>query len=75
MLVLTRKPGQKILIGEDIVIQVVDVQGDNVKIAVDAPKQVKIYREELYAAIIKENKAALQSFKTDLQLPDIPMKS
>lgn len=75
MLVLTRKPGQKILIGDDIVVQVVDVQGDNVKIAVEAPKQIKIYREELYAAIIRENKEAVQSFKEDLRLPELPKKS
>ena len=40
MLVLTRKPRQQIMIGDDIVINVVDVQGDNVRIAIEAPRDV-----------------------------------
>jgi len=58
MLVLTRKPRQKIVIGDDIVINVVEVQGDNVRLAIDAPKNVKIYRGEIYSAIQDENKSA-----------------
>lgn len=62
MLVLTRKPGQQIMIGDDILINIVEVQGDNVRIAIDAPKQIKIYRGEIYKAIISENKAAAIEF-------------
>ena len=51
MLVLTRKPRQQIMIGDDIIVNVVDVQGDNVRIAIDAPREVKIYRGEIYYAI------------------------
>lgn len=58
MLVLTRKPGQQIMIGDDILINVVEVQGDNVRIAIDAPRKIKIYRGEIYKAIVSENKAA-----------------
>lgn len=58
MLALTRKPGQQLMIGDDIVINFVDVQGDSVRIAIAAPKEIKIYRGELYAAIIAENKQA-----------------
>ena len=58
MLVLTRKPRQQIMIGDDIVINVVEVQGDNVRIAIDAPRSVKIYRGEIYRAIQEENKEA-----------------
>lgn len=67
MLVLTRKPGQQIMLGDDILINVVEVQGDNVRIAIDAPKQIKIYRGEIYKAIISENKAAAMNIsKVDL---------
>lgn len=67
MLVLTRKPRQKIVIGEDIVINVVEVQGDSVRLAIDAPKSVKIYRGEIYSAIQDENKnAAAPIGKLDL---------
>ena len=58
MLVLTRKPGEKIFIGDNISLTVVEVKGESVRIAVDAPREVKIYRGEIYEAIIAENKAA-----------------
>ena len=63
MLVLTRKPRQQIMIGDNIVINVVEVQGENVRIAIDAPREIKIYRGEIYRAIQEENqKAAAQKF-------------
>ena len=58
MLVLTRKPGERIFIGDNVSVTVVEVKGDSVRIAVDAPREVKIYRGEIYEAIIAENKAA-----------------
>ncbi|MBP2630540.1 MAG: carbon storage regulator [Firmicutes bacterium] len=74
MLALTRKPGQQIMIGEDIVINFVDVQGDSVRVAIDAPKHIKIYRGELYAAIIAENKRAMESSTEKIELPHINKK-
>lgn len=58
MLVLTRKPGEKIFFGENIVLTVVEVKGDSVRLAIDAPKELKIYRGEIYEAIVAENRAA-----------------
>ena len=58
MLVLTRKPGEKILIGDDIVITVLDVRGDSIRIGVDAPRGVKIQRDEVLRAVIEANLAA-----------------
>ena len=55
MLVLTRKPRQQIMIGDNVVVNIVEVQGDNVRIAIDAPRSVKIYRGEIYRAIQEEN--------------------
>ncbi len=67
MLVLTRKPRQTIVIGDEVVINVVEVQGDNVRLAIDAPRHVKIYRGEIYSAIQDENKsAAMPVGKLDL---------
>jgi carbon storage regulator len=67
MLVLTRKPKQQIMIGDNIIINVVEVQGDNVRIAIEAPKEIKIYRGEIYRAIQEENrKAADQPLQLDL---------
>lgn len=74
MLALTRKPGQQIMIGEDIIINFVEVQGENVRVAIEAPKHIKIYRGELYAAIIAENKNAMDSSTEKFELPKISKK-
>jgi len=58
MLVLTRHPKQQIMIGDDIVINIVEVNGDNVRIAIDAPRSVKVYRGEIYKVIKDENRKA-----------------
>ena len=60
MLVLTRKLGEKILIGDDIVVTVLDVRGDSVRIGIDAPRGVKIQRDEVVRAVTEANMAASQ---------------
>jgi len=70
MLVLTRKPGQQIMIGDSIVINLVEVQGDNVRLAIEAPREVKIYRGEIYKAIMEENKKAAAQI-VDIDLTDL----
>ncbi|MGL5271798.1 MAG: carbon storage regulator CsrA [Selenomonadaceae bacterium] len=70
MLVLTRKPGQQIMIGDSIVINLVEVQGDNVRLAIEAPREVKIYRGEIYKAIMEENKKAAAQI-ADVDLTDL----
>lgn len=59
MLVLTRKIGETILIGETIEVKVVAIDGEQVKLGVEAPKTLKIFRKELYEVIQQENKDAL----------------
>ncbi|MBR7552684.1 carbon storage regulator CsrA [Allobacillus sp. GCM10007491] len=58
MLVLTRKTGESIQIGDDITIKVVAVEGDQIKLGIDAPKNVDIYRSEIYQQIIEANQQA-----------------
>ncbi|MFZ3453288.1 carbon storage regulator CsrA [Arthrobacter sp. 7Tela_A1] len=58
MLVLTRKSGEQILIGDDIVITVLDSRGDGVRIGIDAPRGVKIQRHEVVRAVEEANVAA-----------------
>ena len=58
MLILSRKIDEKIKIGNDITITLIDVHGDQVKIGVEAPKNVKVFRQEVFDAIQNENKAA-----------------
>jgi len=61
MLILSRKTNEKIMIGDDISISIIEIRGDQVRIGVDAPKSVKVFRQEVFDAIKAENKAAVQS--------------
>jgi carbon storage regulator len=61
MLILSRKINEKIMIGEEISISIIDIRGDQVRIGVDAPKTVKVFRREVFDAIRAENKAASES--------------
>jgi carbon storage regulator len=56
MLVLTRKLGEVIRVGDAVTVRVLEVKGNQVRLGVDAPAEVRIYREEVYLAIRKENK-------------------
>jgi carbon storage regulator len=58
------------MIGDSIVVNVVEVQGDNVRIAIEAPRDVKIYRGEIYRAIQEENRKA--AMPADLDLSSLP---
>ena len=58
MLILSRKTDQAIKIGDDITITIIDIHGDQVKIGVDAPRDVKVFRQEVFNAIKTENTAA-----------------
>ena len=61
MLVLSRQRDQSIVIGENVVITVVDVRGDKVRIGIEAPKEIPVHRQEVYEAIQKENAEQLDS--------------
>ena len=61
MLILSRKINEKIMIGDDISVSIIEIRGDQVRIGVDAPKTVKVFRQEVFDAIRAENKAAAQS--------------
>ncbi len=58
MLILARRIGESIMVGDQVEISVVDIKGDQVKLGIKAPSQVKVYRREVYAAIQEENRAA-----------------
>jgi len=61
MLILSRKLNEKIMIGDDISISVIEIRGDQVKIGVDAPRSVKVFRREVFDSIMEENRAAAES--------------
>ena len=58
MLALTRKVGERIVINDNIVVTVVSIKGDSIRLAIEAPKEIKVYRGEIYDAIVAENKQA-----------------
>jgi carbon storage regulator len=73
MLIITRRPGEKVMLGDDVVIEVIEVSGSSVRIGIAAPKSVPVYREEIWRAVRDENAAAAAS---DAELPeDLPLKT
>jgi carbon storage regulator len=70
MLILTRKTNEKVVIGDGIVVSVVEVRGDQVKLGIEAPRSVKVYRQEVYLAIQEENRRAADSA---LDLPNLQL--
>jgi carbon storage regulator len=60
MLVLSRQRDESIIIGDNIVVTVVDVRGDKVRLGIDAPREVSVHRREIYEAIQRENRQAAQ---------------
>ncbi|WP_102692930.1 carbon storage regulator CsrA [Rummeliibacillus pycnus] len=59
MLVLARKKGESIMIGDDIEVKIVGVEGDLIRLGITAPKSIKVYRSEVFESIQLENKQAL----------------
>lgn len=66
MLILSRKINESINIGDKIEVSIIDIRGDQVKVGIKAPKDVKVYRQEVYNAIQQEN---LMASKTSTDLP------
>lgn len=76
MLVLTRKIGEGIVIGDDVSITVVEMKGGSVRIGIDAPQNKKIYRQEVFDRIAEENRDAANWNMIDLDsLSDNLVKS
>ncbi len=66
MLILTRRPGESIHLGDDIKITVLGVQGKQIKIGLEVPDDVQVYREEVYLRVLEQNRKALESTDQDL---------
>lgn len=76
MLVLTRQRNETVIVGDDIYVTVVDIRGDKVRLGFTAPRQITVYRKEVYDVIRKENAAASAMQPADLAAaPDVPPES
>jgi carbon storage regulator len=69
MLILTRRPGERVVIGDEVLVTVMSVSGHTVRLGIDAPSGVSIYREEIWLAVKEENRAAAEAANTGA-LPD-----
>jgi carbon storage regulator len=65
MLVLTRQRDESIMIGENVVVTIVDIRGDKVRLGIEAPEEIPVHRREVYEAIQRENRRAGELAATD----------
>ena len=65
MLVLSRHRDESIMIGDNIVVTIVDIRGDKVRLGIDAPQDIPVHRQEVYEAIQRENRKASQLRSTE----------
>jgi carbon storage regulator len=69
MLLITRRVGEKIMVGDDVVIHVKEIVGNSVRVGIEAPRAVPVYREEIWCAVREENRAAAAAAPLALSLP------
>jgi len=74
MLILTRRPGERVVIGDEILVTVMGVSGHTVRLGISAPGGIPIYREEIWLAVKEENRAAAAAADVDA-LPPTPPKA
>jgi carbon storage regulator len=67
MLVLSRHRDESIMIGDDVIITIVDIRGDKVRLGIQAPQDIPVHRQEVYEAIQRENRKAAQLQASDAQ--------
>ena len=70
MLILSRRYGESIRIGDNIVVTVLEGKGELVRIGINAPRDIAVHRQEVFDAIQRENREAAQSDLSKLQIPD-----
>ena len=73
MLIITRKPGEKIMLGDDVVVHVMEIVGNSVRVGIQAPRSLPVYREEIWDAVRKENQAAAKATPDNLPAPARPL--
>ena len=74
MLILTRKSGEGIRIGDNITLKVIEIRGNQVRLGIDAPRSVQVHRKEVYDAIKRENADASRVQVDDLTAADKNLK-
>jgi len=75
MLVLSRHRDESIMIGDDVVVTIVDIRGDKVRLGIDAPQDIPVHRREVYEAIKRENENAARMQPEDTRDAKVPNSS
>jgi carbon storage regulator len=73
VLIITRKPGEKIMLGDDVVVHVMEIVGNSVRVGIQAPRSLPVYREEIWDAVREENEAAAKAAADVLPHPARPV--
>lgn len=71
MLILTRKPGESLYIGDNVKVTIVEIKGNQIRVGIDAPAELRIYREEIYRQILEENKSAAEGVMAGSALDEL----
>ena len=71
MLILTRKPGESLYIGDNVKVTIVEIKGNQIRVGIDAPPELRIYREEIYLQILEENKKAAEGVMSGKALEEL----
>ncbi len=58
MLVLTRRPGESVMVGDDVVVTVLEIRGEVVRVGISAPRSIQVHREEVYRELQESNRQA-----------------
>ena len=73
MLLITRRAGERIMVGDDVVVHVMEIVGNTVRVGIEAPRSVPVYREEIWNVVREENRAAAEA--APLELPSAAPKA
>jgi carbon storage regulator len=70
MLRITRRAGERIILGDDVIVEVTEVRGQTVRLGIEAPRSLPIYREEIWLEVKRENEEAARA--AGVKMPEIP---
>ena len=70
MLLITRRAGEKIMVGDDVIVHVMEIVGNTVRVGIEAPRALPVYREEIWNAVREENRAAAAAAPRELPTPN-----
>jgi carbon storage regulator len=66
MLIITRRPGEKIMLGDNVVVHVMEIVGNTVRVGIEAPRSLPVYREEIWRQVRAENQAVAEAAPSEL---------